>query len=90
MVSHHDDNNDENKRINLQDLMLFKQMNPTVYNGICLFIFIVLIGMGMMIDDLGIVFEFVSSFNQVFLSFIGPGYFFLLAESMFGDPKLRE
>ena len=65
-------------------------MSDVKYNTICIVVFLVAIIVAAIIDDLGIVFEFVSSFTQVFLSFIGPGYLYVVAERMFGDAESRD
>ena len=62
-------------------------MPVSLYYGATFTLYISLICCGLTIKDLGIVFDVVTAFGLVFLSFLWPGLFYLLAENKFGDPK---
>ena len=64
-------------------------MNPTVYYTMTFIAYLSTILGGLMIKDLGIVFELLAGFTLSFLGFIWPGLFYLLANSRYGGRSIE-
>ena len=64
-------------------------MNPFIYYGCTTLIYAVCVVGGILVTNLGIVFNLISALTLSFLCFIWPGIFYLFAEKRYGDKEGR-
>ena len=59
--------------------MTFEFMDKKVYYGSTTGLYIFAIFLGMFLDNLALIIEFITAFNVTLLVLIWPGYFYLIA-----------
>ena len=65
---------------------LFENMKPSVYYTSTTLLYLVIVVGGLLIKDLGLIFEVITAFSVSFIAYIWPGLFYLLAERKYA-PK---
>lgn len=69
------------------EIMSFKSMKNWIYYSGTIFLYFVCLAGGLMIKDLGKVFEIIAALTMSNINFICPGFFFLLACKKFYKEK---
>jgi len=70
--------------------MAYKDMNYMIYIFVTVLLYICEITCAIVMDDIGVIFEFVSAISVSCLCFIFPGMFFILAANKFLPSELQD
>jgi len=65
--------------------LAYKDMNPTEYNILTIGSFVIIIVASIFMEDIGLVFTLCSAVSSTCLTFLFPGFFYLIAKHKFGE-----
>ena len=63
----------------------YKDMNPKIYYTVTIILYIIVVSCACMMDDIGVIFEFIGAICCSCLLFIIPGSFYLIAHKKFAS-----